>query len=329
MIKKILKIKKLYKILIIIGITTTIAVLVHFNLKIKNDNSSQAGNDKMIYVNLLQETQFQVSKNWILEDIVVAKNIILYPDKEAMKMAQVSEENFYNTGNIQVKMLREIPGKEQVFDYFVENEFEKILSSEKKEWTKEKFITETGYNGYRFKITKPFEYLYIIIDSPVAYWVSAKNETDEVKKIANSLKPIEEANKTEAKKSSFVLDEFIKKMKNGSFDELFNLSTDDFKQKYSEEALAGAIKNVKDSLNRTFVIVSVRFNEDTTYTRGVLENQDKNNPQYGLVTAELKKVGNEYKINAIQIDKDRKGTPSQQAKPQTPASAQELLEKTK
>lgn len=328
MFKQIFRLKKTYKILIIIGLIAVIAGTVFYVLENKN-NSKQIDDNKMTYVNLLQEIQFQMPKDWIVEDIITPKSIILYPNKETIKTAQKSEEDFYNAGNIQIKMLREIPGKDQVFDYFIEKEFEPILTKNKMEWTKEKFVSDNGYNSSKFKITKPFEFLYIIIDSPVAYWVSVKEENQEVKNIVDSFKPAEDQNKTEAKKSSFALEEFIKRMKEGDVDELYKIATPEFGQKYSKETLQKATEGVKNSLERPFVLVSSRFNNDTAYARGVLENNEKNNPQYALVTAELKKVGNDYKINAIQIDKDREGTPSQQSKPQTPSSAQDLLKKMK
>lgn len=310
-------------ILTIILIVSIAAVTVFYFLnKSKTENSST---NKMTYVNLLQEIQFQAPEDWILEDILNPRNIVLYPNKEAVEAAAKSEEEFYNSGNIHIKMLREIPGKDIVFDIFIEKEFEKALSDEKLEWSKEKFVTEIGYNAYRFQISKPFEYIYIVIDSPVAYWVSAKSETEEVKAVVNTLGPDEDQNEADAKRPSVKLESFLQKMEDVDIDGLYGLSTEEFSQKYSKSDFEQAIQGVEEQLGRLFIVVSCRFDSERAYVRAVLENQDENDLKYAAVTAELKKVGEEYKMNAIQIDKDREGLASQQTKPLTGDKAKDLF----
>jgi len=294
--------KILFTILIILLSASIVSLFTVFTNKTKT------------YVNLIQGFTFK-SPNINEVDTITAAAYLIFPrskTKEDLRKTK-DEATFYAENGITFLPLRHIPGDEKSFDQFIKEEFiPKALANKYAEEIR--FTTDQNYKAYRFNIKNGVSH--VVINSPIAYWISANPQALDKIDIINTFKIQPNANSSETARIAAIVDTFIERLnaaqsKETEYSKVLELSTNEYKKNFSKEKL----EIFKHIFLRSYTTVDILSDSRHALINGVFEDEENN--KYTRIQAELTRTlpwGDNWKISSFKMYADAFGLPGTKLK---------------
>lgn len=264
------------------------------------------------YYNLISEVKFDLPAGYQPEDVTYPYGVALYTNLSDEFKKTKSEKDFLAGGGIYVKSMRQIPGTKEIFTTFMKQDFEVKLSQLGKTFTSEMFVTDQGYDAFRTTVSNPNHEVHVVVDTPVAFWFVAQDDTPDFQRVYQSFKPFKVEDAVEVKKAVSVAESFIGDLKSGSYTQAESKMTDSLRTTFPIDTLQATFQPVTNRLNRSLQIFSVQTDGSRAVVRSTLEDSVKN--QYAFVSTNLVKGLNDWSVDLFAFNPDSPGLPYETAK---------------
>ena len=250
------------------------------------------------YLNFNGNYVFSVPKSYSIDEQALPGIVLVYSGAQSGKTL----EDVYSAGGISAQQLKELPDKstkkfkEYVNKTFVE-ELKKNLSTQDVEVKFGKISGQDFAEASVMKDGKQIRFVYLKNGTyPIA--VASKTQTDEVKKIANTLADVPTSDlKDEAEKIKQVLQSTYQLVKDQKVAELYNGATDEFRANSKQADVDKAVKDVSYFSKDVVAITGITYapGEFTAALRYSSTTNTEAKTAYGAIV--MKKVdGGEWKL---------------------------------
>lgn len=263
---------------------------------------SVSDESKFTYYNFIYEVKFELPGNYQPEEITYHSGIALYENLSG---------DFLQNGGIYIKPMRQIPGTKEVFEIFRKQDFEPKLKQLGKTFTSETFVTDQGYDGFKTTVTGPTTEVHVVVNTPIAFWLVANNDTAEFQRVYQTIKKFNPNEVVEVRKAVSVQETFINDLQQGNYAQAQGKMSETLRGKFPADLLQTTFSPAKERLNRQLRVFSVRTNGNQAVIRSTLEDISKN--QYAFINTNLIQSANNWQIDQFVFNNDVPGQPYQQA----------------
>lgn len=263
------------------------------------------------YYNMLSEVQFELPNDYKPEDVTYPAGVALYENLSDEFKRTKSETDFLKSGGIYVKIARQIPGTKEMFEAFMKQDFEIKLKQLGKTFTSEMFVTDQGYDAFRTTVTNPGSEVHVVVNTPIAFWLTAQSDTPAFKRVYQSFKPFKADEVVDERQAVSVFESFITNLKDQDYAAAGNKMSLTLRNEFPADLLRSTFNSAQPRLNRPLHVFSLQTNGDKVAIRSTLEDAAKG--QFAFMDARLVKTAGEWQMDRFSFDADTAGLPFEQA----------------
>lgn len=265
-------------------------------------SSSVSNESKFTYYNLIYEVKFELPGKYQPEEITYPYGIALYENLSG---------DFLQNGGIYIKPTRQIPGAKEVFEIFRQQDFEPELKQLGKTFSSEAFVTDQGFDAFKTTVTSPESEVHVVVNTPVAYWFEAKDDTKAFQRVYQSFKKFSPEEAVDIKKAVSVQESFMADLQLGRYDQARGKMSATLQPKFPVELLQTTFDTAKERLARQLRVFSIRTDGQQAIVRSTLEDSSKN--KYSFINTILTGELSNWKIDQFVFNDDANGLPYDRA----------------